>query len=57
MAYYFSRNNDEAIRLVRELLAIVDIAPAHGLLGMAYEVQHKYDAAIAEYQAGLKLVP
>jgi TolB-like protein/tetratricopeptide (TPR) repeat protein len=54
---YFSRNNDEAMRLVRETLAIADIAPAHGLLGMAYEVQHNYDAAIAEYQAGLRLVP
>jgi len=54
---YFARNNDEAIRLIRETLSIADIAPAHGLLGMAYEVQHNYDAAIAEYQAGLRLVP
>ena len=54
---YFSRNNDEAIRVIRETLSIADIAPAHGLLGMAYEVQHNYDAAIAEYQAGLRLVP
>jgi adenylate cyclase len=54
---YFSRNNDEAMRLVRETLSFADIAPAHGLLGMAYEVQHNYGAAIAEYQAGLKLVP
>jgi len=57
VVHYFSRNNDEAIRLARELLSIADIAPAHGLLGMAYEVQHNYDAAIAEYQAGLRLVP
>lgn len=57
VVHYFSRNNDEAIRLARELLAIADIAPAHGLLGMAYEVQHNYDDAIAEYQAGLCLVP
>jgi len=54
---YFARNNDEAIRLIRETLSIADIAPAHGLLGMAYEVQHNYDRAIAEYQAGLRLVP
>ncbi len=54
---YFSRNNDEAIRLVRETLSFADIAPAHGLLGMAYEVQHNYEAAILEYQAGLRLVP
>ena len=57
VVYYFSRNNDEAIRLVRETLSFADIAPAHGLLGMAYEVQRNYDAAILEYQAGLRLVP
>lgn len=57
VVHYFSRNNDEAMRLVRETLSFADIAPAHGLLGMAYEVQHNYDAAIGEYQAGLRLVP
>jgi TolB-like protein/Flp pilus assembly protein TadD len=54
---YFSRHNDEAIALVRETLQVANIAPAHGLLGMAYEAQKNYDAAIAEYQAGLQLVP
>jgi TolB-like protein/Flp pilus assembly protein TadD len=54
---YLSRRNDEAISLVRETLQVADSAPAHGLLGMAYEVQQDYDGAIAEYQAGLKLVP
>jgi TolB-like protein/Flp pilus assembly protein TadD len=57
VVHYFSRQNDETIRLVRETLQVADIAPAHGLLGMAYEVQQNYDAAIAEYQAGLRLVP
>ena len=57
VVHYFARQNDEAIRLVRELLKVADTAPAHGLLGMAYEVQQNYDAAIAEYQAGLRLVP
>lgn len=54
---YFSRHNDETIALVRETLQVANIAPAHGLLGMAYEVEQKYDDAIAEYQAGLRLVP
>jgi TolB-like protein/cytochrome c-type biogenesis protein CcmH/NrfG len=57
VVHYFGRKNDETIRLVRELLKVAEIAPAHGLLGMAYEVQQNYDAAIAEYQAGLRLVP
>ena len=57
VVHYFGRHNDETIRLVRDLLKVADIAPAHGLLGMAYEVQQNYDAAIAEYQAGLRLVP
>jgi adenylate cyclase len=57
VVHYFGRHNDDAIRLVRDLLKVADIAPAHGLLGMAYEVQQNYDAAIAEYQAGLRLVP
>ena len=57
VVHYFGRHNDEAIRLARDLLKVADIAPAHGLLGMAYEVQQNYDAAIAEYQAGLRLVP
>ena len=57
VVHYFGRQNDEAIRLVRDLLKVADTAPAHGLLGMAYEVQQNYDAAIAEYQAGLRLVP
>ena len=57
VVHYFGRHNDEAIRLVRDLLKVADIAPAHGLLGMAYEVQQNYEAAIAEYQAGLRLVP
>ncbi len=57
VVHYFARHNDAAIRLVRETLAVADTAPAHGLLGMAYEVQQNYDAAIAEYQAGLRLVP
>jgi serine/threonine-protein kinase len=54
---YLARQNDEAIRLVREALQVSDTAPAHGVLGMAYEVQQNFDAAIAEYQAGLRLVP
>lgn len=57
VVHYFGRQNDEAIRLVRDLLKVADTAPAHGLLGMAYEVQQNYNAAIAEYQAGLRLVP
>jgi TolB-like protein/Flp pilus assembly protein TadD len=57
VVHYFGRQNDEAIRLVRDLLKVADTAPAHGLLGMAYEVRQNYDAAIAEYQAGLRLVP
>ena len=57
VVHYFARQNDEAIRLVREMLQVTDTAPAHGLLGMTYEVQRNYDAAIAEYQAGLRLVP
>jgi TolB-like protein/Flp pilus assembly protein TadD len=57
VVHYFGRRNDDAIRLVRETLQVADTAPAHGLLGMAYEVQGNFDAAIAEYQAGLRLVP
>ncbi len=57
VVHYFGRRNDEAIRLVRETLQVADTAPAHGLLGMAYEVQGNFDAAIAAYQAGLRLVP
>ncbi len=54
---YFSGRNDETIALVRQTLEVADIAPAHGLLGMAYEVRQDYPAAIAEYRAGLRLVP
>jgi TolB-like protein/tetratricopeptide (TPR) repeat protein len=54
---YFSGRNEETIALVQDLLKIADTAPAHGLLGMALEVQRNYPAAIAQYQAGLKLVP
>ncbi len=54
---YFAGHNDEAITLVRQTLEVADIAPAHGLLGMAYEVQRNYPAAIAQYKAGLRLVP
>ncbi len=54
---YFAGRNDDAIALVRQTLEVADIAPAHGLLGMAYEVQRNYPAAIAEYQEGLRLVP
>jgi len=54
---YLARRNDKTIRIVRETLRVADTAPGHGVLGMAYEVQHNYDAAIAEYQAGLRLVP
>jgi TolB-like protein/Flp pilus assembly protein TadD len=57
VVHYFGRQNDVAIRLVHDLLKVADTAPAHGLLGMAYEVQQNYEAAIAEYQAGLRLVP
>jgi len=42
---------------VRETLEVAETAPAHGLRGMIMETQHKYDEAIAEYQAGLRLVP
>jgi TolB-like protein/tetratricopeptide (TPR) repeat protein len=54
---FLSGRNDEAIALVQDLLKIGDTAPAHGLLGMALEVQQNYPAAIAQYQAGLRLVP
>jgi serine/threonine-protein kinase len=54
---YFSRNYDEAMRLVDETLEIADIAPAHGLRGMILETQGKYAEAISEYKAGLRLVP
>ena len=54
---YFSGHNDEAIAVVKDLLKLADTAPAHGLLGMAYEVQRNYPAAINEYHAGLRLVP
>lgn len=54
---FFSGEDDEAIALVRDLLKVADTAPAHGLLGMALEVKQNYPAAIAEYQAGLRLVP
>jgi serine/threonine-protein kinase len=57
VVYYFSGHNDEAIAVVKDLLKMADTAPAHGLLGMAYEVQGNYTAAINEYQAGLRLVP
>jgi TolB-like protein/tetratricopeptide (TPR) repeat protein len=54
---FLSGRNDEAIALVNDLLKLADTAPAHGLLGMALEVQQNYPAAIAQYQAGLRLVP
>jgi TolB-like protein/Flp pilus assembly protein TadD len=54
---FLSGRNDEAIALVQDLLKMGDTAPAHGLLGMALEVQQNYPAAIAQYQAGLRLVP
>ena len=54
---FLSGHNDEAIALVQDLLKMGDTAPAHGLLGMALEVQKNYPAAIAQYQAGLRLVP
>jgi serine/threonine-protein kinase len=54
---YFSRRYDEALRLVRETLEVAETAPAHGLRGMILETQQRYDQAIAEYQAGLRLVP
>jgi serine/threonine-protein kinase len=54
---YLSRHNDEALTLARETLQVADIAPAHAVLGMAYEVQQDYASAIAEYRAGLRLVP
>ena len=54
---FLSGRNDEAIALVNDLLKLADTAPAHGLLGMALEVQQNYLAAIAQYQAGLRLVP
>ncbi|MGC2196855.1 MAG: tetratricopeptide repeat protein [Terriglobales bacterium] len=54
---FMAHRNDETIRLAREALQVSDSASAHGVLGMAYEVQQNFDAAIAEYQAGLHLVP
>ena len=54
---YFSRHYDEAQNLVREALEVADTAPAHGLRGMIYAAEHKYDEAISEYQAGLRVVP
>jgi serine/threonine-protein kinase len=57
VVYYFSRHYDEALRLVSETLDVANTAPAHGLRGMILESQQKYSEAIAEYQAGLRLVP
>ena len=57
VVHYFARNYDEAMRLARETLEVADTAPAHGLRGMILEAQHKYSEAIAEYEAGLRLVP
>jgi TolB-like protein len=57
VVYYFARRYDEAARLTREALEVTDTAPAHGLRGMILETQRKYSDAIAEYKAGLALVP
>ncbi len=54
---YFSRHYDEALNLVREALEVADTAPAHGLRGMIYAAEQKYDDAITEYRAGLRVVP
>ena len=54
---YMARRNEETMRLARETLAVADTAPAHGILGMAYEVNRDYPDAIAQYEAALRLVP
>jgi TolB-like protein/Flp pilus assembly protein TadD len=54
---YFSRRYTDALKLVSETMDVAQSAPAHGLRGMILETQGKYDEAIAEYQAGLRLVP
>lgn len=54
---YFSRNYDEATRVVFETSEVADTAPVHGLRGMILERQQKYREAISEYQAGLRIVP
>jgi TolB-like protein/Flp pilus assembly protein TadD len=57
VVYHFSRHYEEALRLVGETLQVADTAPGHGLRGMIFAAQKKFPEAIAEYQAGLKLVP
>ena len=54
---YFSRNYDEAMRLVNETSEVADTAPVHGLRGMILESNQNYSEAIVEYQAGLRIVP
>ncbi len=57
VVYYFARHYEEALKLVRETLEVADTAPAHGLAGMIFAARRMYPEAIAEYQAGLRLVP
>jgi TolB-like protein/Flp pilus assembly protein TadD len=57
VVYYFSRHYDEALNLVKDTIELANTAPAHGLSGMIFAAQARYADAIAEYQAGLKVVP
>lgn len=57
VVYYFSRHNDEALKVVNGTLGFANTAPAHGLRGMILESQGDYGNAIREYQAGLQIVP
>ncbi|HWR16812.1 MAG TPA: tetratricopeptide repeat protein [Terriglobales bacterium] len=57
VVYYFSRHNDDALKLVDETMGFSNIAPVHGLRGMILETQGKYDQAIREYKTGLQMAP
>jgi len=50
---YYARDYDMAAKLLKDVLFLnPNTMPAHLWLGRTYQAQGKYDAALAEYQAG-----